>query len=157
LYQIDSIPFEKFLNKTKRILFLWVGPRPPAHAHLLCGPGAPFPSTYRPQVLPGRVARQPSRPCPIGAGPPPPAKSSLGSSPSLTVPSVWCTEPGAHSLPLSFSASARSCQAHPTPPFSCEVVALHPSSSRPGTNSMHPIAGAAVHRWDFVAMPPRPP
>jgi hypothetical protein len=156
LDRIGSILFEKFLNKLKRILFFG-----PTHGHrptmASFAANAPFslPRTGS-QDLPGHVARQPPpppHPHPAGIGP---LHHHPDPPPSIVVPSAWCTELGPHSLPLSFSASARSHQAHPTP-FSCEPEALHPSSSPPGSNCMYPIDRAAVHSRDFIAMPPRPP
>jgi hypothetical protein len=82
LDRIGSIPFEKFLNKLKRILFFG-----PTHGHrptmASFAANAPFslPRTGS-QDLPGHVARQPPppphpHPAGIGAPPSPPGPSPL--------------------------------------------------------------------------------
>jgi hypothetical protein len=89
--RIDLIPFEKFLNKSTRILFLWAGPKATGPSPPPPRPSRPFPSHIpAPKDLPGHATRQPPPPPhlrPTGVRPPPLAKSLPGPPPpSLSPP-----------------------------------------------------------------------
>jgi hypothetical protein len=83
--RIDLIPFEKFLNKSTRILFLWAGPKATGPSPPPPRPSRPFPSHIPAHKdLPGHATRQPPPPPhlrPTGVRPPPLAKSLPGPPP----------------------------------------------------------------------------